>query len=142
MAAEVRERSLFQSNIRWLPAMDRESYLDLLVACDVGMVATVPGVTSFSIPSKTLDYLRSGLPVIAAVEAGNDFIAILENYRVGAAVPFGHAREFRRQAERLATDPVVKGEIGEAARRCLDEIFDVRYAVASVHEAVGHERAG
>lgn len=142
LAAEVRERSLFQSNIRWLPAMDRESYLDLLVACDVGMVATVPGVTSFSIPSKTLDYLRSGLPVIAAVEAGNDFIAILENYRVGAAVPFGHAREFRRQAERLATDPVVKGEIGEAARRCLDEIFDVRYAVASVHEAVGHERAG
>jgi glycosyltransferase involved in cell wall biosynthesis len=139
-AAEVRKRSLSQSNIRLIPAMPRDAYLDLLDACDVGMAATVPGVTSFSIPSKTLDYLRSGLPVIAAVEARSDFVAILEKYGVGTGVPFGESWAFRQQAERLATDPAVKAKIREAARQCLDEVFDLRHAVANILDAVGHVR--
>lgn len=140
LAADVRECSLCQSNIRLIPAMPRDAYLDLLGACDVGMAVTVPGVTSFSIPSKTLDYLRSGLPVIAAVEAGSDFVAILEKYGVGSAVPFGEAEAFRQQAERLATDPAVNAEIAEAARQCLDEVFDLRHAVANILDVVGHAR--
>jgi glycosyltransferase involved in cell wall biosynthesis len=137
----IRQRAEARDNVRLLPPMDRASYVDLLDACDVGMVATVPGVTSFSIPSKTLDYLRSGLPVIAAVEAGNDFVDILQRYRVGTAVPFGDAAGFRREAERLATDRQVQAEIHEAARRCLDEMFDVRHAAQKVLEAVGANTA-
>jgi hypothetical protein len=109
--------------------MPREAFLQFLQACDVGMVATVPGVTSFSIPTKTIDYLRAGLPVVAAVEHGSDFVAIIEGYGVGRAVPFGDAAGFHRQAERLATVPE---RPVEAARRCLDEVFDVRHAVAAV----------
>ena len=137
----IRERADPRGNVRWLPAMDRASYLDLLGACDVGMVATVPGVTSFSIPSKTLDYLRAGLPVIAAVEAGSDFIDILHRYKVGAAVPFGDAASFRREAERLATDPQVRAGIRAATRRCLDEVFDVRHAAREVLDAAGANAA-
>jgi glycosyltransferase involved in cell wall biosynthesis len=136
LSTVIRERADARANVRWLPPMDRASYLDLLGACDVGMVATVPGVTSFSIPSKTLDYLRAGLPVMAAVEAGNDFIDILHRYRVGAAVPFGDAVGFRREAERLATDPQVRAGIRAATRRCLDEVFDVRHAAREVLDAV------
>jgi hypothetical protein len=131
----VREQAEANANVAWRPAMAREAYLDLLGACDVGMAATVPGVTSFSIPSKTLDYLRAGLPVVAAVEPGNDFVEILERYRVGAAVPFGEAAAFHRQAVRLATDAGVHAEAREGARRCLDEVFDVRHAVRTVVEA-------
>jgi hypothetical protein len=39
----------------------------LISACDVGIVCTVAGVDS-SFPSKTIDYLRAGLPIVAAVE--------------------------------------------------------------------------
>lgn len=133
MAQRICERASRQPNIIWRPAIPRNDYLDLLSACDVGMVATVPGVTSFSIPSKTIDYLRAGLPIVAAVEAGNDFIRILEDYRVGAAVPFGDVDHFFSEAERLAKSEPIK----ERAARCLEEIFDVRHAVAAVLDAAG-----
>ena len=117
--------------MRWLPAMPRGDYLALLGACDVGMAATVPGVTSFSIPSKTIDYLRVGLPVVVAIEHGNDFAAIIQRYGVGRVVPFGDARRFQEEATRLAT----AGDYSAAAARCLDEIFDLRHALAAIGAA-------
>lgn len=131
LAPVLRRRAERQANVHWLPTMPRASFLELLQACDVGMVATVPGVTSFSIPTKTIDYLRAGLPVVAAVEHGSDFVAIVDGYGVGRAVPFGDMAGFHREAERLATDPERTTRM-EAARRCLDDVFDVRHAVAAV----------
>ena len=115
-------------NVLRRPAMPREVYLELLGACDVGMVATVSGVSSFSFPSKTLDYLRAGLPVVAAVEPGSDFSALLQRHGVGSSVVFGDAPGFFEAAEALAAG----GRIEVAARACLDEVFDVRHAVAAV----------
>lgn len=133
LAAHIRQRGETQANLLYHPALSREDYLQLLGACDVGMVATVPGVTSFSLPSKTIDYLRTGLPIVAAIEHGSDFIAILEKYQVGAAVPFGDSVAFQSQAERLA----LAGRVNEAAERCLREVFDVGHAVATIGAAVG-----
>lgn len=133
MATEIQHRAATRPNVVYHPSVTRDEYLELLGACDVGMVATVPKVSSFSFPSKTIDYLRAGLPIIAAVEHGSDFIAILENYGVGAAVPFGEPMAFYAEAERLA-----RGDsVNEGAARCLDEIFDVRHAVATISEAIG-----
>ena len=122
-----------RDNVLWRPAMPRESYLELLGACDVGMIATVPGVSSFSFPSKTLDYLRAGLPVVAAVEPGSDFSAMLQRYGVGRSVAFGDAQGFFEACEALAAG----GRIEAAARACLDEVFHVRHAVAAVAETEG-----
>ncbi|MDB5706579.1 MAG: glycosyltransferase WbuB [Sphingomonas bacterium] len=135
LAPMIRERAARQDNIRHLPGVSRAAYLELVGACDVGMVATVPGVTSFSIPTKTIDYLRAGIPVIAAVEHGSDFIAMLTSYDVGVAVPFNEPGFFFREAERLATDPAVRARMAENAPRCLDEVFDVRHALATLLDA-------
>jgi glycosyltransferase involved in cell wall biosynthesis len=115
-------------NVLWRPAMPRDDYLQLLTACDVGMIATVEGVSSFTIPSKTLDYLRAGLPVVAALEAGNDFSALLERYGVGRAVTFADPAGFFATAAALAAGP----SVAAAAQLCLDEVFHVRHTVASI----------
>jgi glycosyltransferase involved in cell wall biosynthesis len=133
LAGAIRDRAARQANLHYRPALTRADFLELLTACDVGMVATVPGVTSFSVPSKTIDYLRAGLPIVAAVEHGNDLDAILETYGVGRAVAFGDHRGFSQAAEQLAR----AGKVSAAARRCLAEIFDVQRAVATVLEAAG-----
>jgi hypothetical protein len=95
------------------------------------MVATVPGVTSFSTPAKTIDYLRAGLPIVAAIEHGNEFVRILEDYGVGAGVPFGEGELFFLEAHRLSG----RGQVKQAAKRCLEEIFDVRHALAVLLQA-------
>jgi hypothetical protein len=114
--------------------MPRNDYLELLAACDVGMVATVQGVTSFSLPTKTIDYLRAGLSLIAAVEPGSDFADIIRRYAIGSVVPFGEPGQFQREATRLAGSD--RAETRAAAARCLDEVFDVRHALAAIDTAV------
>lgn len=131
----LRARAARRHTILHRPAMPRAEFLELLGACDVGMAVTVPGVTSFSIPTKLIDYLRAGLPVIAAIEPGNDVAAMIGRYRIGQAVPFGRPDALLREATRLATDPALRAGIATAARRCLDEVFDVRHAVAAVERA-------
>jgi len=135
LAPVIRDHAATATNVLYRPPLTRVDYLPLLDACDVGMVATVPGVTSFSIPSKTIDYLRAGLPVVTAVEHGSDFAAILEGYRVGRTVSFGDPDGFHRTAELLATDPTIRDEVRTNAPRCLDEVFDVRHAVATIEAA-------
>lgn len=135
LAPVIRRAAKSQANVLHRPSMSRAEYLQLLGACDVGMVATVPGVNSFSIPSKTIDYLRAGLPIVAAVEPGNDYVQILDRYEVGAGIPFGEPRRFFAEAERLAA----RGRVSESAARCLEEVFDVRHAVATVLDAATPE---
>jgi len=135
-ADRLRQRAEQGGNVHYRPGMSRQTYLDLISACDVGMVATVSGVTSYAFPSKTLDYLRAGLPVAAAVEPGNEFVPLLEKYRVGSGVDFGDARGFLRLAERLATNPATRAGARTQAPRCLAEVFDVSHAVSALTAAI------
>ena len=134
LVPSLRARIAACENVRWLPAMPRNDYLELLAACDVGMVATVQGVTSFSLPTKTIDYLRAGLSLIAAVEPGSDFADIIRRYAIGSVVPFGEPGQFQREATRLAGSD--RATTRAAAARCLDEVFDVRHALAAIDTAV------
>jgi len=137
LAPMVRAEAVADANVAWRPSLARDDYLALLTACDVGLVATVPGVTSYSIPSKTIDYLRASLPVVVAIEPGNDFVAVLERYGVGACVPFDRPELLGDVAARLATDPAQREAVRAAAPLCLDAFFHVRRAVETVLEAAG-----
>ena len=139
LAAPVEAAAATRDNVFYLAAVPREAYLSLVGACDIGLVATVPGVSSVSFPTKTIDYLRAGLPVVAAVEPGSDYLDILRRYDVGEGIEFGDAEGFLRAAERQAAR---KGpDFTARAQRCLDEVFHVRHAADTVLAAVQRVRA-
>jgi glycosyltransferase involved in cell wall biosynthesis len=140
LASELAVQAQTRPNVFHRPAMSTAEYRELLGACDVGMVATVPGVSSQTTPSKTLDYLKAGLPVIAAVEPGNEFAALLERRRIGRAVAFGDATGFQREATVLALDPAFREGLAERTYTCLAEIFDVRLTVSAILEAGGERQ--
>ncbi len=71
--------------------------------------------------------------MVAAIEPGSDFAALLERYGVGRAAPFGDAATFQGLAEALAAGP----SVATSAERCLDEVFHVRRAVAVIQGATG-----
>jgi glycosyltransferase involved in cell wall biosynthesis len=130
-----------RGNLHRLPAMPANAYRELLSACDVGLAVTVPGVSSFSMPSKTLDYLKAGLPIVAALEPGSEFAALLEERGVGRSVAFGDARSLVREACFLASDPAFRSGLGARTYNCLAEVFSVRHAVCAILDAVA-EREG
>ncbi|HWI86378.1 MAG TPA: glycosyltransferase, partial [Sphingomonas sp.] len=55
------------------PAVTRDAYLEIASACDVGLVATVPNTGVPTFPSKTIDYLRAGIPIAASIETTTDY---------------------------------------------------------------------
>lgn len=124
-------------NIRLEPPVGRSEYLSLVGACDVGMVATVKEFTSWAFPSKTIDYLRAGIPIVTAVEPGSDYPGMLSRYGVIEDVECGNPVAFQAAVERLATRARLRGHLRESARQCLKEVFDVRHAVNAVLRAVG-----
>ena len=77
------------TNVKVMPAIPKHDYLKLLCACDCGVVATQrdTGVPTF--PHKTLDYFRTGLPVVASVESSTDFGDFLEKQHAGIIVQAG-----------------------------------------------------
>jgi glycosyltransferase involved in cell wall biosynthesis len=138
LAPLVQGEAAKRGNVFYLAGVPRDQYLAVVATCDVGLVATVPGVSSFSFPTKTIDYLRAGLPVVAAVEPGSDYLDVLRTYEVGEGVEFGDSTGFFRAAERLARK---RGPaLADRTARCLDEVFHVRHTADAVLAAI--ERAG
>lgn len=136
LAKLVAEKAKQSNNIVYLPGMIREDYMQIVSACDVGMVATVEGVSSYSFPTKTIDYLRAGLPVVAAVEEDSDYLDILSDYNVGAGASLNDPKQFYETALNLATRSLEDGFNGDFTKKCLEEIFHVRHAADTLLNAV------
>jgi glycosyltransferase involved in cell wall biosynthesis len=141
LAAEIDGQAARQANLYRLPAMAGGDYRALLTACEVGLAVTVPGVSSFSTPSKTLDYLKAGLPVAAALEPGSEFAALLQQRGVGRSVEFGDAAGLAREAWFLSCDAEFREGLSQRAYNCLADVFSVRHAVCAILDAVA-ERDG
>jgi glycosyltransferase involved in cell wall biosynthesis len=119
-------------NVRLISELGRDEYLTLIAACDVGLVATVADVGVPTFPSKTIDYLRAGLPVAASVEASTDFDEFVEARGFGLAVTAGDPAKLLAAIESIIADDGRRRAMVLAGRRALREVFNVDVAVASM----------
>ena len=124
------------SNVIYRRRIPRTEYLGLISACDLGLVCTVAGVASSSFPSKTIDYLRAGLPIVAAVEQDSDYREFLGRWNIGISIPAGDAVALFAAVIRMADDLEMNANITRNARACLEEVFDVGPAVKRVLDAI------
>lgn len=72
----------------------RENYLESLLSADVGLVFNSGEVEVPTIPSKCIDFFRTGLPILAYVEEATDFGEILEK-QARAGWSFTPATKYR-----------------------------------------------
>jgi glycosyltransferase involved in cell wall biosynthesis len=118
----------------------RDEYLSVLRGCDVGLVATVKGVDSFSFPTKTIDYLRAALPIVAAVEDKSDYREFLEHWKIGVSSPAGNVNALYGAIVRTVDAERVGGDFARTATDCLEQVFDVRKIGAFVTDAPARPR--
>lgn len=91
----------------------RTRYLEILADSDVGVVATVDGVSSPTFPSKCLDYMACELPILASVEAATDFGEIVENNGMGISCIAGDHDAMVKALLDLAANPNKRKEMGK-----------------------------
>ena len=120
------------TSLTLLPPLPREDYLHFASAADLGLIATVENVDVPTFPSKTIDYLRAGLPILAAVEATTDYGRIIEEAGYGRSVIAGSAPKLVAAAEELLGDPDQLARMRGAGRRALEEVFNTERAVERI----------
>lgn len=142
-AAELREfvRARKFSNSAFLEALPRDDYEALAAACDVGLVTLSPKFTIPNYPSKTLSYMASALPILAATDANTDYRGLVETQaKCGLWCNSANEAGFFKAVERLASDAGLRKELGENGRRYLEENFDVSRSADIIESAAASKQ--
>jgi len=86
------------SNIYLNSTIPKQEYQDLISIYDIGLISLHQDFTIPNIPSKALDYLNVGLPILASLDKATDFGSILDRYNLGLWV---HATQPEELIEKL-----------------------------------------
>lgn len=124
-------------NVRVMEPVDRDTYLKVAASCDVGINATAPHVIVPTFPTKTIDYIRAGLPIMAAVERASDYGQFVEDNDLGLAAPAGEPAALFAGIDRLFEDADLRARIRRAGPVALARHFDVDQAARKILDQLG-----
>jgi colanic acid biosynthesis glycosyl transferase WcaI len=122
-------------NLHLLPLQPMELFPDVLGSADVLVGLLENDAGPFSVPSKVLNYLCAGRPILLSAPSDNLAVRIVENSKAGACVPAGDVQAFLEVATRLRHEPDSRATLGCAARAYAESSFDIE-AVADRFESV------
>ena len=126
-----------RGNVSIYPPVGRNVYLRILTACDIGLVATIANTNVPTFPSKTMDYLRAGLPVVASVEDSTDYTDFVVRWGFGTCVPASQPDEFLAAICGILNDKRRVAVMRDAGRRALREEFSPDVAARRILELSG-----
>ena len=109
-----------------------EEYSCLVASCDVGLLFLDYRFTIPNFPSRLLDYMNYGLPVIAATDINTDVGRIIMEENFGWWVESKNPQEFRNLISSIFESNQIEDELQEKsrnARNCLKRnyVTDVAY---------------
>jgi glycosyltransferase involved in cell wall biosynthesis len=102
-----------------------EQLPDMLASADVLLVVLESNASRYSVPSKVLNYLCAGRPVLALLPADNAVAHMVEAAEAGIVVPPGDADAASAALNSLLASQVARAAMGTAARRFAERTFDV-----------------
>jgi glycosyltransferase involved in cell wall biosynthesis len=126
------------SNARLLRYIPRDDYLVLLTACDCGIVATQRDTGLPTFPSKTIDFLRAGLPIVASVETTTDYGQFIESNNAGLAVEAGNPEAFAMAIFHIVSNAEANTEMVRKGRHLLESHFNVKNTARKILGRIGN----
>jgi colanic acid biosynthesis glycosyl transferase WcaI len=116
------------SEVPGLSLLDYQPYEqlpDMLASADVLLVVLESNASRYSVPSKVLNYLCAGRPVLALLPPDNAVAQMVEAAEAGIVVAPGDADAASAALNSLLASPVARAAMGTAARRFAERTFDV-----------------
>ncbi|RJX65550.1 glycosyltransferase WbuB [Tsuneonella suprasediminis] len=125
-------QSLELKNVLFHDEIEPDEIPELYTQCHVGIVALNHQHKSHNIPGKFLTYIRSGIPVLANVNPGNDLITLIAEEGVGEACETNDIDDLEAQClkllERIERETDIKAKCESA--------FERHFSVAHIVEAI------
>jgi glycosyltransferase involved in cell wall biosynthesis len=117
------------TNVIFLDYVPREEYQSVVQASDIGLISLSSKLSVPSFPSKSVDYFKVSLPILASLDAVTDFGSILQNdIKAGFSVIAGNSQLLHEKLTKLALDPSLRKTMGQAGRRYYEERLTVEKA--------------
>ena len=115
-----------------------EEYSCLVASCDVGLLFLDYRFTIPNFPSRLLDYMNYGLPVIAATDVNTDVGRIIMEENFGWWVESKNPQEFRNLISSIFVENQIEKELrlkSMNARSCVRNCFETSRAYNTIMQA-------
>ena len=129
-------------NVVFFDEIDPDEIPDLYAQCDAGIVALDPRHKSHNIPGKFLTYMRSGLPVLANINAGNDLAQMIRDERVGQVCETNQVDELLLLIEKLLDQIQTDSYLSTRCTALFEREFAVENTVKQIVAALSAMEAG
>lgn len=141
VVSQGKGREWLEENAKGIPnltLLDYQPYEvlpDMLASADVLVVLLERDASRYSVPSKVLNYLCAGRPILALLPSDNAVARTVEDAGAGFVVAPGDISAASRALNRVLQDRNMCQKMGRAARNYAERTFDVG-AVADRFESV------
>ncbi len=110
-------------NLHFLPSIPKDQIAATLIQADAGL-AILLAVDAYktTYPNKVFDYMAAGLPVVLAIDGV--IRHVVEDAGAGLFAQPGDPEAIAEVVKRLAAEPLLADQMGQAGRRCVDRGFN------------------
>jgi colanic acid biosynthesis glycosyl transferase WcaI len=123
VAADEAREEIRTERVQMLGLVDDARLEQELRTADIAFVSQQHDGSEFNIPSKLMNFMAYGLPILAAVNPGGEVARIVEGSAGGWVVDSSHPDAFPTELARLANASDEIRDRAAAARRYADENF-------------------
>ncbi|MGL6099569.1 MAG: glycosyltransferase family 4 protein [Fusobacteriaceae bacterium] len=123
------------SNVKFIDYIPREDYELITASCDVGIVSLDERFTVPNFPSKTTDYFKLKLPILASLDrcAAKDYGNFLQNIvKGGLFSEAGNTEKLYEQLLKLVENRSLREELGKNGR----EYYENELGVDKAYETI------
>jgi colanic acid biosynthesis glycosyl transferase WcaI len=124
LEAQARARCL--DNVRFLPLLENDEFLEMLAATDIALITQQRIVSDIVFPSKTVTLLCAACPVIASVNSESEVARTLQRSGAGVVVEPENADALLQAILALAASPDSQARMSLKARQYAMETWDER----------------
>jgi len=119
-----------------------EDLPDMLASADVLLAILEQDASRYSVPSKVLNYLCAGRPVLALLPTENAVAQTIVTADAGIVIPPDKRGEAAKALNRLLSDPPLRDTMGSNARHYAEMTFDIRSIADSFECVIVHAVGG
>lgn len=123
-------------NTLYLGSKDVETFNQITLACDVGLIFLDFKFTIPNFPQRLLSYLDASLPVICATDTVSDIGQIAETNEFGYFVESIDSKAWRKKVLKLSNNSELRKKMGQNGNSFLKDNYDVSIAYNTIVEQI------
>lgn len=137
---EVLSKKEGLGNVFFLNQIHREEYELFISCCDIGLISLDERFTVPNFPSKTTDYLKCSLPILASLDecSKQDYGIFLEReLKAGFFAPANNTDRLYEKLVLLYQNKDLRKKLGKNGRKYYEQFLGVEIAYKTIMDKVG-----